>query len=156
MSTVIRPALTSEAELLCALIIDVFMQNVAPDYSDQGVQFFRGISTPADLGARITDGDYVFVAEEEGEVIGIIWTRDANHISRFFVRCDRQRHGVGKKLFARLIDTIVQYHGNISSITVNSSPFALKAYEKMGFVRTAEEQTGNGMRYIPMTYAIAK
>ena len=36
--------------------------------------------------------------------------------------------------------------------TVNSSPYAVKIYEHLGFVPTDNEQTVNGIRFTPMKY----
>jgi hypothetical protein len=45
---------------------------------------------------------------------------------------------------------LVNYKGNI--ITVNSSPYGLGFYKKLGFVPTEEEKTINGIRFTPMIY----
>jgi len=37
-------------------------------------------------------------------------------------------------------------------ITVNSSPYAVKIYEKLGFVPDGNEQMVDGIRFTPMTY----
>ncbi|WP_094603611.1 GNAT family N-acetyltransferase [Sporomusa silvacetica] len=42
----------------------------------------------------------------------------------------------------------------MKEITVNSSPYAVLIYEKMGFVRTDVEQEINGIRFIPMKFNI--
>lgn len=36
--------------------------------------------------------------------------------------------------------------------TVNSSPYAVKIYEHLGFRATDSEQTVNGLRFTPMVY----
>lgn len=35
-------------------------------------------------------------------------------------------------------------------MTVNSSPYAVPVYEKLGFHATGSEQTVNGLRFTPM------
>ena len=38
-------------------------------------------------------------------------------------------------------------------VTVNSSPFAIKVYEKLGFTATGIRQVSDGIVYIPMRYS---
>ena len=38
----------------------------------------------------------------------------------------------------------------IEKMTVNSSPYAVPIYHKLGFKETDSEQIVNGLRYIPM------
>ena len=65
----------------------------------------------------------------------------------FFVDGQYHRKGIGTKMFDHLLKT---YKGNI--ITVNSSPYGLGFYKKLGFVPTEEEKTINGIRFTPMIY----
>ena len=39
------------------------------------------------------------------------------------------------------------------AVTVNSSPFAVKVYEKLGFTATGSRQVSDGIVYIPMRYS---
>ena len=41
------------------------------------------------------------------------------------------------------------------AITVNSSPYAVPVYRKLGFVETDTEQLADGMRYTPMKFVNA-
>jgi hypothetical protein len=49
-----------------------------------------------------------------------------------------------------LYHLLENYNGNI--ITVNSAPYGLCFYKKLGFVPTEEEKTINGIRFTPMIY----
>lgn len=79
---------------------------------------------------------------------GIIATRNnGNHIALFFVNSKYHRQGIGRKLF----EVVVQ-NSTGEKITVNSSPYAVKVYKKLGFVPDSEEQIVDGIRFTPMTY----
>lgn len=67
------------------------------------------------------------------------------HIALFFVDSNYQRQGIGKKLFS-----LVSEDNTGGSITVNSSPFAVPIYHRLGFVDTNSERVTNGLRYTPM------
>ncbi|MDY3031476.1 MAG: GNAT family N-acetyltransferase [Clostridia bacterium] len=75
------------------------------------------------------------------------YIRSKNHISLFFVDEKHHRQGIGRKLFE-----IMQRDYDTKEFTVNSSPYAVKAYEHLGFECVDTEQTVNGIRCIPMRY----
>ena len=43
-------------------------------------------------------------------------------------------------------------HSEKNVFTVNSSPYAVPIYHKLGFVDTNTEQLASGMRYTPMKF----
>ncbi|ENY8640112.1 TPA: GNAT family N-acetyltransferase [Clostridioides difficile] len=43
---------------------------------------------------------------------------------------------------------------NLTEITVNSSPYAVEVYHKLGFKDTAVEQIVDGIRFTPMKLLI--
>ncbi|MBQ6119882.1 MAG: GNAT family N-acetyltransferase, partial [Clostridia bacterium] len=65
----------------------------------------------------------------------------------FFVDGGYHRLGVGTRLFRHLL----RDHPD-ETITLNSSPYGLPFYQALGFVKTAEEQTVNGIRFTPMIW----
>ena len=86
----------------------------------------------------------------DGRLVGVIATRSAGaHIALFFVEREYQGRGIGKKLFQRMLGGVP-----VSRLTVNSSPFAVPIYHKLGFLDTDKEQTVNGLRFTPMAYKI--
>jgi GNAT superfamily N-acetyltransferase len=153
-SIIIRPPFENEAESINSLIREVFLECVAPDYSKEGVDFFLNLCKSEEVRKKINETGQIIVALENKKIVGMLWTRDINHISRFFVHVEYQRKGIGKQLFSYLLEKLQKNHPEIKDITVYSSPFACKAYEMLGFRKTDQEQIGNGMRYTPMTYRI--
>lgn len=47
-------------------------------------------------------------------------------------------------------------NGDNYKITVNSAPFAIDFYHKIGFKDTGKEQTVDGIRFLPMQISIYK
>lgn len=68
-------------------------------------------------------------------------------LTLFFVDGKYHRQGIGRKLFETVIKESKQ-----GKITVNSSPYAVGVYKKLGFVPNGDEQMADGMRFMPMTY----
>ncbi len=131
-------------EKAMALVLSVFMRYEMPDYSEQGIQTFRGFIN----NKESLDALEVYGAIENNKITGVVATRNnGNHIALFFVDGKYHRQGIGRKLF----DTIVSKSTG-DKITVNSSPYAVEVYKKLGFISDGAEQIAEGMRFTPMIY----
>lgn len=133
-----------EEEIAKALFLvwQVFQEYEAPDYTKEGVrEFYKSIHDESYLSKLDLYG--AFVGEK---LVGIIATRNAGtHIALFFVDGKYHRQGIGKHLFQT-----VQNKCCSDKMTVNSSPYAVPVYHKLGFTDTNAEQTVNGLRFTPM------
>lgn len=140
----IRKIRKAEMATALQLIWETFLQFEAPDYSQQGIDsFYEFISNQ-----EIIDSLEFFGAFDNNTLRGVIATNDnRKHICCFFVSAVYQKQGIGKQLWEYL-------KGNSSNgeFTVNSSPFAVPVYHKLGFVDTNTEQLTDGIRYTPMKY----
>ena len=124
------------------LVREVFFQFEAPEYSVQGIrEFCNFLDDPAEI-AQLT----FYGAFSGRQILGVLAMRGF-HISLFFVHPAHHRHGLGRSLF----DAARQKIPN-SVLTVNSSPYAVEIYRRLGFHATDCEQVTNGIRYIPMSY----
>ena len=136
----------SDSEIPAALDLAwrVFSEYESPDYSTEGTEEFRKC---------LHDEEYLYGIDYIGAfydqtLIGMIGIRtELEHICFFFVGGQYHRKGIGTKMFDYLLEN---YKGN--NITVNSSPYGLGFYKKLGFVPTEEEKTINGIRFTPMIY----
>lgn len=126
-----------------SLMWEVFCRFEAPVYPQEGIDEFRASLDNAERNA----GMHYYGAYEENTLIGVLAMRAPQHIGYFFVRADRQRRGVGKKLFETMrLDYAVQ------EFTVNAAPYAVDIYRHLGFAATDREQITNGIRYTPMRF----
>ena len=128
------------------LIWKVFLEFEAPDYSKEGVdEFFKSIHDDDWLNQIRMYGAY-----DGDKLVGVIATRnEGTHIALFFVDGEYHRKGIGRKLFQRILED-----NKVNYITVNSSPYAVPVYEKLGFIPTDVEQVKNGLRFTPMEYRV--
>ena len=145
-----------EIEQYSIIIGNVFNEFVGKDYSNDGNKTFLEYIEPRRIMEGFNNGiNQYFVAKNNNEIIGILETKNYNHISLFFVKKEFHGQGIGKTLFGNFVKIIKQNCNNeIKTITVNSSFFAEKIYAKLGFVKTDEMQEKNGIKYIPMEYQI--
>ena len=121
---------------------NVFQQYEAPDYTQEGVEeFYKSIHDEKYLSELCWYGAFV-----QDDLVGVLATRSAGtHIALFFVEGKYHRQGIGKQLYqtARAAN-----HSNV--MTVNSSPYAVPVYHKLGFKDTDSEQIVDGLRFTPM------
>ena len=101
-------------------------------------------------------GNLFYLARTDGPLAGMIEIRDGSHVALFFVRKEFQRCGTGRALFFHALNSIEQFFPLVSEITVNSSPFAVPVYEKIGFKSSSQMQIKEGMVFYPMSYRIAR
>jgi GNAT superfamily N-acetyltransferase len=146
----INEAKIENLEEITALVWEVFLEFQAPDYSEEGIAHFKeGLEYEQMRENLLEEGRKMWICCDEDIIIGVIRTRPPCHISLLFVRKEYHRKGIARSLF----NEALKYYntiGSIKEITVNSSPYAVKAYRQLGFVETNSEQVINGLRFTPM------
>ena len=136
-----------EIDEAITLIWEVFLQFEAPDYSDEGIQSFKDFIENDEILKTLE----FFGAYEQDELKGVIATSEnRKHICCFFVKAKYHRQGIGRTLWEYVLN-----HSARNVFTVNSSPYAVPVYRKLGFVETDTEQLADGMRYTPMKFVNA-
>ncbi len=140
----IRKLKDFETELALNLVWKVFKEYESPDYSEEGIEeFYKSIHNKDYISMLCLYG--TFVSEK---LIGVIATRsEGTHIALFFVDGKYQGKGIGRKLFQTVVSECKS-----NRITINSSPYAIPIYHKLGFTDTDAEQVVNGLRFTPMEY----
>lgn len=140
----IRKVTTSEIDTAINLIWETFLQFEAPDYSDEGIQSFHDFIENKEMIKSLE----FFGAYENNELKGVIATNDnRKHICCFFVRAKYHRQGIGRMLWEYLLN-----NSENMLFTVNSSPYAVSVYHKLGFIDTDTEQLSDGIRFTPMKF----
>jgi GNAT superfamily N-acetyltransferase len=152
----IRSIIAGEEPNAVALVKRVFDLFEAPEYSEEGIQEFYGYITADGMKSRQSQDHIVFVAEENGQIIGVIEIRNGDHICLLFVDPSFHNRGIAKKLFENVVTFLANKALLKEEITVNSSPFAVPIYHKLGFNSIAEETTVHGIRFVPMKKLIKK
>jgi len=145
----VRPMLRGEEEGVCELANRVLRDEVARDFTVDGVRAFADHANPSALTVRSHDNAVVIVALRP-EIVGLIELRDHTHISLFFVQTACQREGIGRVLLREGRRWIPDDLFARQPMTVNSSLVAVPAYERLGFVQTEEPKHLNGMVFVPM------
>jgi predicted GNAT family N-acyltransferase len=146
-----RLMIPGEEETVINIVSEVFNEFVAPQYSEDGItEFYKYANTEA-LAERSKANHFTVITAHNNKPVAIIEVRNNNHVSFFFNKAKFQRKGIGKHLLKYAIGICLKNNPEIQKITVNSSPNATKAYEKMGFKADGEEQCINGIKFVPMS-----
>ncbi|MCL2589216.1 MAG: GNAT family N-acetyltransferase [Oscillospiraceae bacterium] len=152
----IKEIIDKDVERALDLVNRVFSEFVAVDYSEQGRNTFESYleNKLQEVSTALQSGDKkMWAYYQDDEILGVIATQNTSHISLMFV--DKQYHGQGiaRQLFRVVCDELGK-NKSVTQITVNSSPYAMKAYEHLGFTKTGEQQENNGIIFIPMARPI--
>ena len=128
-----------ETQSALQLVWEVFQEFESPDYTQEGInEFYKSIHDENYISMLTMYGAFL-----NGELVGVIATRNnGRHIALFFVDGKYHRQGIGKQLFEAV---------RTDKMTVNSSPYAVVIYRKLGFKAVDDEQSVNGLRFTPMT-----
>lgn len=138
----IKKILKEEMNEALNLVWRVFLEYKTPDCTEEGIkEFKKTIEDKSWIDARKFYGAY----DGKNKLLGVIATKDANHISLFFVDGKYQKQGIGKSLYNK-----VKSLNKSGFFTVNSSPYAHDAYKHLGFKDIDVVQYVNGIRFYPM------
>ena len=139
-----------EEHTVCEMVHRVFDDSVAPLYSKRGNRSFKKYCDPEEMSHRVNTDHFVLLSLADGYIAGMIEMRRHRHISLLFVDPEFQGKGIGGELLRKAVELCRLTDPHLRELTVNSSPNALGAYERMGFTSTGGEQVISGVRFIPM------
>jgi GNAT superfamily N-acetyltransferase len=102
--------------------------------------------------ARVLRAEMVFVAENDGEIVGILRGRK-ERIQSLFVHGDRLRQGIGRRLVEHFEQACARLDSRV--IRVAATQYAVPFYRAMGYrkssgIRNAWSFEGTGLKYQPM------
>jgi GNAT superfamily N-acetyltransferase len=119
-------------------------------------QYARSLETAhqAEI-ARLIRAEMVYVAEEDGEIVGVLRGKKSTtgRLLSLYVRGDRHWHGIGRKLVERFEQDCLWER--IRQIRLSSTLYAVPFYLKLGYkrstgVRSGFSFEGRGLVYQPM------
>lgn len=154
MESSIRRVVAGEIPEVLALAWRVFSRFEAPEYASEGVEEFRRFLEEDNIRERMRSGGMVLWGWYEGnEVAGMIAVTETGHINLLFVDAEFHRRGIGRALHHTAMDHFRKI--GVSKVTVNSSPYAVEIYRRLGFAPVSAERTVSGIRFTPMELFLA-
>jgi len=147
---IFRMAVEKDWEPAMKLAWETFLIFEAQEYSEEGIESFRDFISDQWLKNMFLKGEYqMIVALHEEKIIGFITVRNRSHISLLFVDKKYHRQGVGSILIEKMGEYLITEVG-VDYMTVDSAPYALEFYHKLGFWDLAPQQKKKGIIYTSM------
>lgn len=151
---VIRPATVGDAEKISRLICDTTIACHKELLGPGGLECVLQSLGPAATRKRLQEGWPAFCATvdapADGEMlVGVILIKPPLHLFNLYVDLGYQQQGIGRQLFQRADQTVLETSGTPLQ-TVNSSINAIVVYERWGFQVEGGLRDKNGVRYQPM------
>ena len=137
------------------LVRKVFDEFESPYYSKEGVlSFYKFIDINNILEQYTNSSLYFYGCFVNDTIVGMIAIKDFIHISLLFVDKQYHKQGIARNLFDHIIEISQEKNPSLKPITVNSSPYAVKFYHKLGFSNVSSEQVVDGIKFTPMELKI--
>ena len=129
------------------LVKKVFMTFEAPDYSKEGVaHFLTYLDEELEMELSVNQVQ-VWCGKDARQIVGLLAVRLPAHVALLFVDEAYHRQGIAKQLFQEMLSELMP-----EQVTVNSSPYAVPIYERLGFQIEGNEKTVSGIRCQSMVY----
>ena len=145
-----RMAVEKDWEPAMKLAWETFLIFEAQEYGEEGIESFRDFISDQRLKKMFLKGEYqMMVALHEDKLIGFITVRNRSHISLLFVNKKYHRQGIGSILIEKMGEYMITEVG-VDYMTVDSAPYALEFYHKLGFWDLAPRQQKQGIIYTSM------
>ena len=162
----IRSYQESDAEQVGRLIADTYdefnLSFLPPEERGLFLGPFRYARSPEKAHqaalVEVVRSPMAYVAEEDGEIVGILRGRK-ERLASLFVRGDRHRQGIGTRLVQRFeLDSIQQ---GTTMLRVAATLYAVPFYLALGYrrstgVRTGWSFEGRGLKVQPMRKVLGK
>lgn len=150
MTMKIEPIYKSDVLSVIDLIKEAFVESIAPTWSDDAIDVFITTDlSEAKMLTLITAGHICLKAVEGSVVLGVLIFSSSSKLAHLFVKPSEYKKGIARNLFSaaiRLVDENTEY------ISLTSTDFAVSAYEKIGFQKSASAFKFNGCVFQPMVY----
>ena len=128
------------------LVKKVFMTFEAPDYSKEGVaHFLTYLDEELEMELSVNQVQ-VWCGKDARQIVGLLAVR-LPAVALLFVDEAYHRQGIAKQLFQEMLSELMP-----EQVTVNSSPYAVPIYERLGFQIEGNEKTVSGIRFQSMVY----
>ncbi|MGP5429383.1 GNAT family N-acetyltransferase [Enterococcus malodoratus] len=145
MESEISRLVLSELSDVKELIKKVFTTFEAPDYSEEGItHFMTYLDEELEKEVRANQVQ-LWCGKVNQKIVGVLAVRLPEHIALLFVDEAYHRQGIAKQMYQTMLLEL-----RPKKLTVNSSPYAVPAYEKLGFRLQGQEETVSGIRFQPM------
>ena len=129
----VRHANVGDAPAISELVQAGFVERIAPDWELSAQQHFMLENEADKLAPKIESAALCLVCEHDTLLLGVIFLPRPTLVQLFFVAPGHLRKGVGRTLWNAVRMHLEERHPEVKTVELNSSPYAVRAYEALGF-----------------------
>lgn len=150
MAITIHRATETDARAAALVVRSSFTTLAAIDWEPSACEFFLGESSEAAIREKIAIAAFAAGAFDGDRMVGFVLMPKPTLLGMLFVEPDSLRQGVARALWEHARAYIEAHHSDVTTVELNSTPYALKFYVSVGFVPISREFNRGGCRAIRM------
>jgi GNAT superfamily N-acetyltransferase len=144
MNTKLRQAHPNDALAISELVQATFIEHIAPDWELSARRDFLEDTVADKLAPKIGEAAVCWVCEQAGDIVGVIFMPRPTLVQLFFVAPGHLRQGIGRELWRAARAHVEERHPEVKTVELNASPYALAAYQALGFFPISRPFRRNG------------
>jgi len=129
----LREATANDASAISELVQAGFIEHVAPDWEPSAQRSFIEETEAEKLAPRISEAAVCLLCEQSGQVLGVILLPRPTLVQLLFVAPGHLRRGIALALWNAARAQLEEKHPEVTTVELNSSPYAFAAYKALGF-----------------------
>ncbi|MCV2402428.1 GNAT family N-acetyltransferase [Marinomonas sp. C2222] len=147
----IRVAASGDAKAIQSLVMSLSHFYLEDIEAPLPKWFLKTLSLDAVID-RLTSSEYqTLVYVEDGIVCGYVSIKSESHLYHLFVCEEHQGKGIARQLW-----NAITSGSDVNTYTVRSSLYAVPVYERLGFQRTGEVASKEGICYLAMSAVLKR
>ena len=146
----IRSLTRAHAADASAIIHESFLALAAADWRPDAQSAFLATTALTPLQNKLNMMTFSAGAFSDGGMVGVILMASPSLLGLLFVRPRWLRLGIGRALWESARAHIETRFPEVHTVELNATPYAVRFYESVGFVRISSEFERDGQRAIRM------
>jgi len=147
----IREIQDKDMEAVSTVCLHSFSESIGSSLSEEGVSTFSQIASSSAFRERAKGDNFIYVAEENESIKGVVELKAGRHIAMLFVDPESQMKGIGRQLLLSALR-----RSRVNTVTVSASLSSVPAYKKYGFMCKGNIAESAGLVYQPMEIELNK
>jgi len=131
-----------------------FTALAAIDWEPSACEFFLGESSEQALREKIAIAAFAAGAFDGERMVGFVLMPKPTLLGMLFVEPDSLRQGVARSLWEHARTYVEAHHSDVTTVELNSTPYALEFYLSVGFVPISREFNRGGCRATRMACSL--
>lgn len=129
----LRHAKVDDAPAISELVQAGFSAHIAPDWEPSAQRSFLEDTEADKLAPKLSQAAVCLVCEQGGKVVGVIFLPRPTLVQLLFVAPGHLRRGIARALWSAARAHLEENHPEVTTVELNSSPYAIAAYRALGF-----------------------